>query len=97
MTTARTAESADVLTPEIRMAMEHGPARYGAGARIKLERSRTELNVVGPHFSEELLLDVALTVERERPWPLTVHDPRAAAATASPGSRGRSSHVGAGE
>jgi aspartyl-tRNA(Asn)/glutamyl-tRNA(Gln) amidotransferase subunit A len=29
------------------------------------------LQVVGPHFSEELLLDVALTVERNRPWPLT--------------------------
>jgi Asp-tRNA(Asn)/Glu-tRNA(Gln) amidotransferase A subunit family amidase len=29
------------------------------------------LQVVGPHFSEELLLDLALTVERERPWPLT--------------------------
>ncbi len=28
------------------------------------------LQVMGPHFSEELLLDVALTVERERPWPL---------------------------
>ena len=144
---------ADVLTPEIRMAMEHGPSRYGAEARIKLERRRTELNeamahifdvavggvdfvmtasnpdvafaaegplpsvfggveagakingrltfpanlhgnpaisvptgfvdglpiglqIVGPHFSEELLLDLALTVERERPWPLTVDDPR---------------------
>jgi aspartyl-tRNA(Asn)/glutamyl-tRNA(Gln) amidotransferase subunit A len=29
------------------------------------------LQVVGPHFSEELLLDLALTAERERPWPLT--------------------------
>ncbi|MGB0114357.1 MAG: amidase, partial [Ilumatobacteraceae bacterium] len=28
------------------------------------------LQVIGPHFSEELLLDVALAVERERPWPL---------------------------
>ena len=29
------------------------------------------LQVVGRHFSEELLLDLALTVERNRPWPLT--------------------------
>jgi aspartyl-tRNA(Asn)/glutamyl-tRNA(Gln) amidotransferase subunit A len=29
------------------------------------------LQVVGPHFSEELLLDLALSVERNRPWPLT--------------------------
>ena len=139
---------ADDLTPEIRLAMEHGPGHYGAEARIKLERRRTELNeamarifdpsaggvdfvmtatnpdvafaadgplpdtfggiragakingrltcpanlhgnpaisipsgfldglpiglqVIGPHFSEELLLDLALTVERNRPWPLT--------------------------
>ena len=31
------------------------------------------LQVVGRHFSEPLLLDLALTVERNRPWPLTVH------------------------
>ncbi|CAN5577001.1 amidase [soil metagenome] len=30
------------------------------------------LQVVGRHFAEPLLLDLALTVERERPWPLTV-------------------------
>ena len=141
-------ECADDLTPEIRMAMEYGPGAYGAEARIKLERRRTELNeamarifdtgaggvdfvitatnpdvafaadgplpdtfgglhagakingrltfpanlhgnpaisipagfvdglpiglqVVGPHFSEQLLLDLALMVERNRPWPLT--------------------------
>jgi aspartyl-tRNA(Asn)/glutamyl-tRNA(Gln) amidotransferase subunit A len=141
---------ADLLTPEIRFSMEHGPRAYGADARIKLERRRAELNeamarifdttsggvdfvmtasnpdvafaadgplpdtfggiragakingrltfpanlhgnpaisvpagfvdglpiglqVVGPHFAEELLLDLALTVERRRPWPLTVH------------------------
>lgn len=29
------------------------------------------LQIVGPHFTEELLLELALTVERERPWPLT--------------------------
>jgi aspartyl-tRNA(Asn)/glutamyl-tRNA(Gln) amidotransferase subunit A len=28
------------------------------------------LQVVGRHFTEELLLDLALTMERERPWPL---------------------------
>jgi aspartyl-tRNA(Asn)/glutamyl-tRNA(Gln) amidotransferase subunit A len=28
------------------------------------------LQVVGRHFSEELLLDLALSVERSRPWPL---------------------------
>jgi aspartyl-tRNA(Asn)/glutamyl-tRNA(Gln) amidotransferase subunit A len=141
-------DCADDLTPEIRLAMEYGPGQYGAEARIKLERRRTELNeamarifdpaaggvdfvitatnpdvafdadgplpdtfggieagakingrltfpanlhgnpaisipagfvdglpiglqVVGPHFSEELLLDLALTAERNRPWPLT--------------------------
>ena len=140
---------ADLLTPEIRFSMEHGPEAYGVDARIKLERRRAELNeamarvfdttsggvdfvmtasnpdvafaadgplpdsfggvqagvqingrltfpanlhgnpaisipagfldglpiglqVVGPHFGEELLLDLALTVERRRPWPLTV-------------------------
>lgn len=29
------------------------------------------LQVVGPHFTEELLLELALAVERNRPWPLT--------------------------
>lgn len=33
------------------------------------------MQVVGPHFSEELLLDLALTVERNRPWPLTTRQP----------------------
>ena len=28
------------------------------------------LQIVGRHFSEQLLLDIALDVERERPWPL---------------------------
>lgn len=141
-------ECADQLTPEIRMAMEVSPGKYGAEARWKLERRRSELNaamarifdsaaggvdfvmtasnpdvafaaegplpdtfggihagaqingrltfpanlhgnpaisipagfldglpiglqVVAPHFQEELLLDMALTVERNRPWPLT--------------------------
>jgi aspartyl-tRNA(Asn)/glutamyl-tRNA(Gln) amidotransferase subunit A len=31
------------------------------------------LQVVGRHFAEPLLLDLALSVERERPWPLTVN------------------------
>jgi aspartyl-tRNA(Asn)/glutamyl-tRNA(Gln) amidotransferase subunit A len=141
-------ECADQLTPEIRFAMEHGPQHYGAEARIKLERRRSELNeamarifdtstggvdfvitasnpdvafaaegplpetfggieagakingrltfpanlhgnpgisipagfvdelpiglqVVGRHFAEPQLLDLALSVERNRPWPLT--------------------------
>jgi aspartyl-tRNA(Asn)/glutamyl-tRNA(Gln) amidotransferase subunit A len=141
-------ECADQLTPEIRYAMENGPQHYGAEARIKLERRRSELNealarifdtnaggvdfvitasnpdvafaaegplpetfggieagakingrltfpanlhgnpaisipagfvdelpiglqVVGRHFAEPLLLDLALSVERNRPWPLT--------------------------
>jgi aspartyl-tRNA(Asn)/glutamyl-tRNA(Gln) amidotransferase subunit A len=29
------------------------------------------LQVIGRHFTEPLLLDVALTIERTRPWPLT--------------------------
>ncbi len=33
------------------------------------------VQVIGPHFSEELLLDLALTVERNRPWPLTTASP----------------------
>ena len=28
------------------------------------------LQVLAPHFAEELLLDIATVVERERPWPL---------------------------
>ncbi len=147
-------ECANQLTPEILFAMEHGPQHYGAEARIKLERRRTELNeamarifdvssggvdfvmtasnpdvafaaegplpdtfggieagvkingrltfpanlhgnaaisipagsvdglpiglqVVGRHFSEQLLLDLALTAERNRPWPLTAETARA--------------------
>ncbi len=139
---------AEQLTPEIRMAMELTPGRYGAEARWKLERRRAELDaamarifdsaaggvdfvmtasnpdvafaaegplpdtfggiaagaqnngrltfpanlhgnpaisipagtldglpiglqVLAPHFQEELLLELALTVERNRPWPLT--------------------------
>jgi aspartyl-tRNA(Asn)/glutamyl-tRNA(Gln) amidotransferase subunit A len=41
------------------------PAAFGAnGLPIGLQ-------VIGPHHSEELLLDIALAFERERPWPLT--------------------------
>jgi aspartyl-tRNA(Asn)/glutamyl-tRNA(Gln) amidotransferase subunit A len=31
------------------------------------------LQAIGPHFSEPLLLELAHTVERNRPWPLTVN------------------------
>jgi len=33
------------------------------------------MQVVGPHYSEQLLLDLAVTAERNRPWPLTVNAP----------------------
>ena len=29
------------------------------------------MQVIGRHHQDELLLDLALAVERERPWPLT--------------------------
>jgi len=32
------------------------------------------LQIIGRHFSEPLLLDLALTMERNRPWPLTTAD-----------------------
>ncbi len=32
------------------------------------------LQIVGRHYSEELLLDLALSVERSRPWPLVTPD-----------------------
>jgi aspartyl-tRNA(Asn)/glutamyl-tRNA(Gln) amidotransferase subunit A len=35
------------------------------------------LQIVGRHFSEPLLLDLALTMERNRPWPLTSRSPAA--------------------
>jgi aspartyl-tRNA(Asn)/glutamyl-tRNA(Gln) amidotransferase subunit A len=28
------------------------------------------LQIIGPHFSEQILLELALRLERERPWPL---------------------------
>jgi aspartyl-tRNA(Asn)/glutamyl-tRNA(Gln) amidotransferase subunit A len=28
------------------------------------------MQIVGPHFSEQVLLELAFTMERERPWPL---------------------------
>jgi Asp-tRNA(Asn)/Glu-tRNA(Gln) amidotransferase A subunit family amidase len=28
------------------------------------------LQIIGPHFSEQQLLELALILERERPWPL---------------------------
>jgi aspartyl-tRNA(Asn)/glutamyl-tRNA(Gln) amidotransferase subunit A len=30
------------------------------------------LQIIGPHFSEQVLLELAHVLERERPWPLTV-------------------------
>jgi len=33
------------------------------------------LQILAPHFAEQLLLDLALEVEAERPWPLTVPTP----------------------
>lgn len=140
-------DCAEELTPEIRFGLERTAGLYGAEARSRIERRRTELNeamarifdvasggvdlviaatnpdvafaaegplpgvfggieagagnnglltfpanlhgcpavsipagdvdglpiglqVVGRHFSEPLLLDLALAVERERPWPL---------------------------
>ena len=45
--------------PEIACVLVHGCARETAQA------------FAARHFSEELLLDLALVVERERPWPLT--------------------------
>lgn len=35
------------------------------------------LQIVGRHFSEPLLLDLALAMERNRPWPLTSRTPTA--------------------
>ncbi len=35
------------------------------------------LQVLAPHHDEQLLLDLALTVERERPWPLVAPAPSA--------------------
>jgi aspartyl-tRNA(Asn)/glutamyl-tRNA(Gln) amidotransferase subunit A len=36
-----------------------------------IDRLPIGLQINGRHFSEQLLLDLALTVERNRPWPLT--------------------------
>ena len=50
------------------------------------------LQIVGQHFSEQLLLDLALTMERTRPWPLVAprqsppHAARSAGSARSTGS-----------
>jgi aspartyl-tRNA(Asn)/glutamyl-tRNA(Gln) amidotransferase subunit A len=31
------------------------------------------LQIIGPHFSEQVLLELASILERERPWPLVAH------------------------
>ena len=31
------------------------------------------LQIIGPHFSEQVLLELALIIERKRPWPLVAH------------------------
>lgn len=52
------------------------PANLHGNAAISIPAGSLDglpfgLQVVGRHFSEPLLLDLALTVERNRPWPLT--------------------------
>ena len=52
------------------------PANLHGNPAISIPAGRLDglpigLQVVGPHFSEEWLLDLALVVERNRPWPLT--------------------------
>ena len=42
------------------------------------------LQVIGRHFSEPLLLDLALLAERNRPWPLVAPRPAAAETSVSP-------------
>ncbi len=51
------------------------PANIHGNAAISIPAGTLDglpigLQVVGRHFSEQLLLDLALTVERHRPWPL---------------------------
>jgi len=39
------------------------PASFVDGLPVRLQ-------IIGPHFSEQILLELALRLERERPWPL---------------------------
>ena len=58
------------------------PANLHGNAAISIPAGSVDglpigLQVVGRHFSEQLLLDLALTAERNRPWPLTAETARA--------------------
>ncbi len=54
------------------------PANLHGNAAISIPAGTLDglpigLQVVGRHFTEQLLLDMALTIERTRPWPLSSH------------------------
>lgn len=56
------------------------PANLHGNAAISIPAGSVDglpvgLQIVGRHFSEQLLLDIALGVERETPWPLVAPRP----------------------